>query len=92
MVARKVPVVRFRVARPSEIGPAERNVVCLSPSDWDDWFKFSTLFDVTYIDADGQRHTIGGTKIGKFGLSLPGARKSAVPGTACPSRPTNSIG
>ena len=59
----------------------------MSPSDWDDWFKFSTLFDVTYIDADGQRHTIGGTKIGKFGLKPAGREEERRPGYRMPKPP-----
>lgn len=47
---------------------ASRDVVQLVPTDWDDWFKFSTLFSARYIDEDGKRYEIGGTKIGRFGL------------------------
>lgn len=37
-------------------------------SDWNDWFKFETLYSLVVIDAAGKRHDIGGVKIGCRGL------------------------
>lgn len=48
------------------------NTVQLKAQEWDDWFEFSTTFLVTYIDEDGDRHRLGTTKIGKFGLAPAG--------------------
>ncbi|MCK2024361.1 AAA family ATPase [Microbacterium sp. kSW2-24] len=48
------------------------NTVYLRSQDWDDWFKFATTFFVSYVDANGTRHRIGTTKIGKFGLAPAG--------------------
>lgn len=60
---------QFRlISRLSTTAMTERDVVYLTPLDWDDWFKFETLFDVAYVDAKGVHHVIGGTKIGRFGL------------------------
>lgn len=40
----------------------------LQPDGWDDWFTFSTLFGLVVFDSDGNRHDIGGVKIGQFGM------------------------
>lgn len=40
----------------------------LLTDDWDDWFKFSTLYTLVIYDEDGVRHSIGGVKIGQFGM------------------------
>ncbi|WP_019925204.1 AAA family ATPase [Nocardia sp. BMG111209] len=48
--------------------PQRRDTVFLIRSDWDDWFKYETLFDAQYVDHHGEIVPIGGTKIGRFGL------------------------
>lgn len=40
----------------------------LIPDNWDDWFTFSTLFGLVVFDAEGEKHEIGGVKIGQFGM------------------------
>lgn len=45
-----------------------RDVVLLHHTDWDDWFQYSTSYNVSYIDQEGKRHGLGSTKIGRFGL------------------------
>lgn len=52
--------------------------------DWNDWFKFETLYSLVVVDGAGQRHDIGGVKIGSRGLqgssvAGPNARIPAVP-------------
>ncbi len=37
--------------------------------NWDDWFKFSTLYVLFIFDEDGERHSIGGVKIGQFNMA-----------------------
>jgi predicted ATPase len=46
----------------------ETSVVYLRDTSWDDWFKFSTTFDVFYVNGSGHTVTLGATKIGRFGL------------------------
>jgi predicted ATPase len=48
--------------------PTRRDTVFLRRSDWDDWFKYETLFNAWYVDPEGTFVQIGGTKIGRFGL------------------------
>ena len=47
-----------------------RNVVVLLTDGWDDWFKFSTMYNVFYYDQSGERHAIGEVKIGEFDMVL----------------------
>ena len=53
-------------------------------SNWNDWFKFETLYSLVVVDAAGKHHDIGGVKIGSRGLqgssvAGPNARIPAVP-------------
>ena len=50
----------FRVGWPNS---TERDVCYLRKTSWDDWYKFETLFNLLYIDANGESHEIGGTKM-----------------------------
>ncbi len=36
--------------------------------NWNDWFKYQTLYYLTYFDADGEKHEIGNIKIGQFDM------------------------
>lgn len=40
----------------------------LLSDDWNDWFKFQTLYFLVIFDAKGERHDIGGVKIGQFAM------------------------
>lgn len=73
-------VVLSHTLIPSVVGPQ----AYLIHSDWNDWFKFETLYSLVFIDVDGNRHDIGGVKIGSRGLqgssvAGPNARIPAVP-------------
>lgn len=50
----------------------------LLTDNWDDWFKYSTLYSLIIFDEDGERHSIGGVKIGQFNMEE-GQRRAAVP-------------
>lgn len=41
----------------------------LLEDNWDDWFKFSTLYTLVIYDENGERHSIGGVKIGQFAMA-----------------------
>lgn len=41
----------------------------LMTDEWDDWFKFSTLYGLIIFDENGKRHSIGGVKIGQFNMA-----------------------
>jgi energy-coupling factor transporter ATP-binding protein EcfA2 len=40
----------------------------LLTDNWDDWFTYSTLYSLVIFDDEGERHSIGGVKIGQFGM------------------------
>jgi len=61
----------------------------LHPTGWDDWFKYSTAYDVQYVDASGERHRLGWTKIGQFGLLPAGAHAPAAEGVRTPDVPAS---
>ena len=50
----------------------------LIKDSWDDWFKYNTLYTLYIVDARGERHSIGGVKIGQFAMEA-GQRRAAVP-------------
>jgi hypothetical protein len=57
-----------------------RSRAFLVTDNWDDWFKYNTLYLLVYVDNDGERHNIGGVKIGQFGMEER-QRRAAIPGT-----------
>jgi hypothetical protein len=40
----------------------------LVTDNWDDWFTYETLYALVIVDEVGERHQIGGVKIGQFGM------------------------
>jgi len=50
----------------------------LLTDNWDDWFKYSTLYTLVVFDEDGEQHVIGGVKIGQFNMA-DDQRRPAIP-------------
>lgn len=46
--------------------------------NWDDWFKYSTLYSLIIFDENGERHAVGGVKIGQFAMEE-GQRRANLP-------------
>lgn len=44
-----------------------KDTIYLILNNWDDWFTYSTLFKVRYIDKNGIKHKMSGVKIGQKG-------------------------
>ena len=62
--------MRFQVIPNTRRTPNEgRDVGYLWTDNWDDWFEFSTLYVLTYFDAEGVKHDIGGVKVGQFNMA-----------------------
>lgn len=61
---------KFKIvsAKESRNATISRNVGHLITDSWDDWFKFSTLFELVVFDEEGDRHSIGAVKFGEFQL------------------------
>lgn len=67
-------VLPYRTRAPAQA--ADR--AYLLTDNWDDWFKFETLYTLVIFDEDGERHSIGGVKIGQFNMPE-GQRRADVP-------------
>lgn len=46
-----------------------KNLIYLASSNWDDWFSFSTLYNVYYFDNNSTQIHIGSIKIGQKNMS-----------------------
>ena len=46
--------------------------------NWDDWFKYNTMYTLVVYDAEGERHSIGSVKIGQFEME-DGQRWATIP-------------
>lgn len=58
---------KFRlIERKQRISPNIRQEFLLTPRNWDD-YSFKTLFEVDWIDSDGETHSLGNIKIGYVG-------------------------
>ncbi|MFN3549179.1 MAG: AAA family ATPase [Mesorhizobium sp.] len=62
----------------SVISKSEHNKVFLVVDNWDDWFKYSTMYVALYVDRNGEVHRIGEVKIGQFGMK-DGQRRPNIP-------------
>lgn len=50
----------------SSIPDSARNAAFLWTDNWNDYWEYQTLYVLTYVDEDGERHRIGEVKIGEF--------------------------
>ena len=55
----------------------EKSTVYLMLDGWDDWFTYSTLFNIRYVDSNGNVRRLGSVKIGQKGQG----RSPALPDT-----------
>jgi len=71
--------MRFKViqSRRTLIDP-EPHTVYLVIDEWDDWFKFSTMYSVFYFDQNRAESRIGEVKIGQFEMDQ-NQRRPAIP-------------
>jgi hypothetical protein len=63
--------------RPPDLARAKAFLVS---DNWDDWFEFSTLFGLLFVNAEAELQNIGGVKIAQFGMTK-GQRRANVPQT-----------
>jgi predicted ATPase len=70
--------MNFTVLDAGERVPANvKGRAYLVTDEWDDWFEFSTLYNLILVDEDGGRTSVGGVKIGQFGMAE-GQRRPAI--------------
>lgn len=61
--------MKFKVIPPKGSLPKKKkNIVILVSDEWDDWFKFSTMYSVFYYNEEGAEIHIGEVKIGQFDM------------------------
>jgi hypothetical protein len=58
----QIKVIPNRSSVPTE----GRDIGYLWTDNWNDWFKYHTLYVLTYFDPNGEKHKIGAVKIGEF--------------------------
>src|SRR5579871_1778253 len=54
-----------------------RDRAYLLTDNWDDWFKYSTMYTLVVFDSAGEHHQIGSVKIGQFAMEE-GQRRPAI--------------
>ena len=50
----------------------------LVEDNWDDWFKYSTMYTLFVFDEDGERYRLGSVKIGQFNMKT-NQRRPKIP-------------
>jgi predicted ATPase len=50
----------------SSIPDTARDTAFLWSDNWNDWWEYQTLYVLTYVDEEGEKHRIGEVKIGEF--------------------------
>lgn len=71
--------MRFIVLPNGQRIPHDAEEVCFLLTDnWDDWFRFSTLYVLVYCDEFGEHHHVGGVKIGQFEMAAE-QRRADIP-------------
>jgi predicted ATPase len=68
----KFKVIPYKERIPSGI----KSAVLLVTDGWDDWFQFSTMYNVIYADENGETTRIGEVKIGQFSMEKDQRRPS----------------
>lgn len=71
--------MKFKVIPHKERMPnGAKDIIFLLTDGWDDWFKFSTMYNVIYCDSSSAAHRIGEVKIGEFDMKE-GQRRAEIP-------------
>lgn len=61
--------MKFKVLPAGSTLPIEQsNCAYLITDNWDDWFEFSTMYTLVYINSKNEKNVIGSTKIGQFNM------------------------
>jgi hypothetical protein len=59
----------FNVLRVGGRPPSSaRSKAFLITDNWDDWFEFSTMFSLVFVNEEGARRDVGSVKIGQFDM------------------------
>ena len=50
------------------VDASRTNIAYLILDNWDDWFSYSTMYDLEIVDNEGSIHYIGKVKIGEYSM------------------------
>ncbi|GAA3748909.1 AAA family ATPase [Flavobacterium ginsengisoli] len=56
----------------------QKDIIVLNHDNWDDWFRFETVYRITYFNSSGEAFLIGSTKIGQVNM-VSGQRSPNLP-------------
>ncbi len=70
--------MKFKV-HTGQIG-TKREGFYLMVDNWDDWFQFSTMYYLRYVNSKGRVHDIGSVKIGQYSMNTD-QRRPSIPDT-----------
>lgn len=69
--------MKFKVLPAGSASPIDKaNCAYLITDSWDDWFEFSTMYTLVYINSNNEKNVIGSTKIGQFNMTRGQSRPS----------------
>ena len=64
-----IPLVGIKIYMDTQFEKARRcNVIYLHKDGWNDWFKYETMFYLSYSDEKGNTVELGSIKIGQIGM------------------------
>jgi len=67
-----------------EVPADAKDQAFLLVDNWDDWFRFQTMFTLWVFDEESKRHRVGSVKIGQFGLRASGQGVEPAPDVRSP--------
>jgi predicted ATPase len=74
------PLMIFQVVERLSAGISNSpNLAFLVVDDWDDWFRYSTMYTLIIFDGKGVRHRVGSVKIGQFEMDAEQRRPKLEP-------------
>ena len=66
----RIPM-RFEIVRKGQMARMyQTEVIHLYEDRWNDWFRYVTMYQLTYTDSKGQQFDLGNAKFGQFDIIL----------------------
>lgn len=63
-------MIKFYLSNSQDfIDSVKSNIISLTHSSWDDWFRYNTTYKISYYDTDGLSTYLGTIKIGQFNMA-----------------------
>lgn len=61
--------MQFEIINKGQACTYTQNVIYLYEDNWNDWFRYVTMFHLVYVDGNAEKHELGSAKFGQFGMS-----------------------